>query len=264
MVTPQVLTNGRRDVIAVFDGSFDGFLCIVYAYYYYKILPIVIQREDQVQLTLDGEMYHVTTDSSHALRVMKGIQEKISEEAADHICRAFLSGEENKYITIFNYIKLGFSVGHMINSHLQEDCVRGVHSLSRHVGREAHLLSGFCRFAEANNGVYYCVVTPKNDVLSFLADHFSQRFMNQAWVIHDKSRNQAAIYDGNSYVIAAVPKDATVDYAEGEDEIQELWTTFFKTLAIEARKNPKLQRQLVPLYFRKNMTEFNRIPGGKR
>ncbi|MCL2286493.1 MAG: TIGR03915 family putative DNA repair protein [Firmicutes bacterium] len=249
----------RREVVVTFDGSFDGYLCIIYAYYYEKILPLVIQDEYQSQLTLDSEIYFVDTDSDKAARVLKGIREKVSDDAARYVYNAFLSGEDDKYMPIFHYILLGFSVGHMVNSHLKEDCVRRVHKLARHVGRETHLLLGFCRFAEADNGVYYCVITPKNDVLAMVAEHFTQRFMNQAWVIHDKSRNQAAIYDGNTLVITAVPKNATVNYAEGERETQKLWSTFFNVLAIEARKNPKLQRQLLPLYFRKNMTEFNKL-----
>jgi len=251
--------NGRHEAVVAFDGSFDGFLCVVYAYFYEKIFPLVIQSEDQVQLTLDSDIYEVITDTDKAARVLKGIKNKISEDATFKVYYAFLSGAENKYMPIFNYILRGFTVGHMIDSHLQEDCVRAVHDLARHVGREAHLLTGFSRFAEADNGVYYCVITPKNDVLALVAEHFTQRFMNQAWVIHDKSRNQAAIYDGNSFVITDVPKNATVTYAEGEKETQELWTAFFKALAIEARKNPRLQRQLVPLYFRKNMTEFQQL-----
>ncbi|MCL1787687.1 MAG: TIGR03915 family putative DNA repair protein [Defluviitaleaceae bacterium] len=255
----MVVANGRREVVAVFDGTFDGFLCVVYAYYYCKITPIVIQRQDQVQLTLDSELYQVDTDQDQAGQVLKGLHQKVSEEAAHYVYHAFLSGEEDKYMTIFSYILRGFTLGHMVDSHLQEDCVRGVHKLAKHVGREAHLLTGFCRFAETDNGVYYCAITPKNDVLAILANHFSQRFMNQAWVIHDKSRNQAAIYDGDAFVITKVPRNATVTYAEGEKETQELWTAFFKALAIEARKNSKLQRQLLPLYFRKNMTEFNQL-----
>jgi len=253
--------DDRREVVVVFDGSFDGFLCVVYAYYYNKITPLVIQNEAQVQvqLTLDSEMYEVFTDADQAARVMKGMRNKISEDAAFRVYYAFLNGSENKYMPIFNYILRGFKVGHMVDSHLKEDCVRTVHDLARRVGGEAHLLTGFCRFAEADNGVYYCEITPKNDVLALLAEHFTQRFMNQAWVIHDKSRNQAAIYDGKSFVITEVPKNATVNYVEDEKETQDLWRAFFKALAIEARKNPRLQRQMVPLYFRKNMTEFQQL-----
>jgi len=245
-----------RDAIVIFDGTFDGFLCVIYDFYYKKISPLVIQSVTDTQLTLNEDEHHVTTNTEQAARVLKALHKKISDDAAWRIYYAFLCGETNKYMAIFEYIKMGFRLEHMVDSHLSVDCVRRVHDLARHTGREAHLLNGFCRFAETTSGVYYCEITPKNDVLSLIATHFTQRFMNQQWIIHDKRRNQAAIYDGHTYVIATVPSNATFVYAEGEQETQELWTAFFNTLAIEARKNPKLQRQLLPLYFRKNMTEF--------
>jgi len=254
------MVTGSDRAIILFDGTFDGFLCVVYAHYYDKITPVLIQRTDHAQLTLHEKLHTITTDIAKATRVLNGIRKKISQEAADRVFYAFLSEaiatDEEKYMTLLAYIKLGFKLGHMVDSHLQDDCVRMVHNFARHVGREAHLLHGFCRFAETESGVFYCQVTPKNDVLALLADHFCQRLATQPWIIHDKVRGLAAVFDGKSYVITDVPRDASVVYAPGEKETQELWVVFFENLAIEARKNPKLQRQLLPLYFRKNMTEF--------
>jgi len=244
------------NVIALFDGTFDGFLCIVYEHFYNKITPILIQEIGREQPSLTDEFYRIETDSSHAARVFKGIGDKISNEAADRIYRAFLSGEDDKNMTIFRYILLGFKVGKLLDNHLKEDCVRGVHQLAKRVGGEAHLLKGFSRFVETDSGVMYCEITPKNDVLEMVASHFTRRLMNLKWVIHDKRRGKAAIYDTESVIVADVPNDISINYAEGEAEIQELWVAFFHSLSIKARENPKLQRQMLPLYFRKNMTEF--------
>jgi len=251
-----MVDNIKNEVPVFFDGSFDGFLSIVYAVYYDKIAPLSIQTENGAQLSLLIEPYFVETDFDKAAKVYKGIKRKISSEAAGTVYNAFLSFEESKFMTILKYIKLGFKVGHMVDSHLQQDFVRDIRKMAGHVGREAHLLTGFCRFAETKQGVLYSPVTPKNDVLGILAEHFKERLMNEQWVIHDKRRNKAAIYDGEGYVIAATPKDAVVNYADGEEQVQELWVAFFNTLAIKERSNKKLQRQLLPLYFRKNMTEF--------
>jgi len=38
--------------------------------------------------------------------------------------------------------------------------------------------------------------------------------------------------------------------------VQDLWKTFFKTVAITERINKKLQRNNLPLHHRKHMTEF--------
>ena len=240
----------------MFDGSFDGFLSVVYACYYEKLCPVNIQEASQAQLTLGAPARHIETSHNHAARVYSAIREKISQDAAQRVYYAFLSAEDDRFMTIFEYIRLGFVTGHMVDGHLQRDCVRRVHKLAGHVGKESHLLFGFCRFAETKQGVFYCKITPKNNVLSLLVEYFTQRFINQQWIIHDKRRGLAAIYDGRSCAITNVPPNAAIDCADDEEETQELWVTFFNSLTIKQRLNPKLQRQLLPLYFRKNMTEF--------
>jgi probable DNA metabolism protein len=242
----------------LFDGTFDGFLSVVYAVYYEKIEPSTLQIQGNEQLSLGVEPLFVQTNEEHAARVFKSFRRKVGEEAASYIYHAFLAADDDRFMAMLKYMQLGFKIGHMVDSHLQENFVLKVHKCSRYVEREAHLLYGFCRFVETKQNVFYCKVTPKHDILELLARHFSQRLMNQAWVIHDKTRTKAAIYDGNMYLITDVPKDNPVQFEEIDEEqqIQGLWITFFNNLAIQARKNPKLQRQLLPLYFRKNMTEF--------
>lgn len=43
-----------------------------------------------------------------------------------------------------------------------------------------------------------------------------------------------------------------------EKEYQKLWCRFFDSIAIEARINPKLQRQNLPKRFQQDIIEFNR------
>ena len=246
-----------KETCLMFDGSFDGFLCVVYDIYYYKITPLSIQTEEQ--LTLAENPQTVMTDNSRSWKVFSALKQKISQEAASKVYYAFLSYEQKRFMPIVQYIKLGFSVGHMVDSYLHEDYVRQVHKMANHAVKEAHLLFGFCRFEDTKQGVLYAQITPRNDVLPIVADHFTQRLMNEAWMIHDKARGQAAIYDGSGFIITPVPKDINIDYADGEENIQKQWLTFFHRIAIEARSNEKLQRQLIPLYYRKNMTEFTKL-----
>ena len=250
------LNTKRQEACLLFDGSFDGFLNVVHEIYYKKIIPINIQTEEQI--TLAETPLNIKTDITRAEKVFSAIKQKISHEAASKVYYAFLSCVPERFAAIVEYIKLGFSVGHMVDSHLHINSVLQVHKMAKQTGREAHLLNGFCRFEETKRGVLYCGITPKNDVLALVADHFAQRLMNEAWMIHDKTRSQAAIYDGSGFIITQVPKDVNLDYADEEQKIQEQWLTFFNSIAIEARANKKLQRQLLPLYFRKNMTEFTK------
>ena len=240
----------------VFDGSFDGFLSSVYAIYYEKINPLGIQTRNEI--TLADNLYFVETNSSHAIRVFSAIKEKISHDAAQTVYYAFLSWEEERFAPILKYIRLGFTVGRMVNSYLQVDYVRRVQKMAMQTGKEAHKLHGFCRFIETKQGVLYAQITPKSDCLVLVAEHFKERLMNEAWLIHDKTRSQAAVYDGHEFVVVGSLKENDIKLAPGEDVTQELWVTFFNNIAIKERTNKKLQRQLLPLYFRKNMTEFIR------
>ena len=252
---PAVVAAGRQELSVLFDGTFDGLLCIVFAYYYEGISPLFIQTEDEYQEALGVETYFVASDPDKAARVYEALRQKASEDSAYTLFRAFLSGEDNKYMDLFNYTVLGFKKGYALDNCLHEDAVLRVHKLAKHVGREVHLLSGFCRFAETGQGVWYSAITPKNNVIGLIAEHFKDRFGNHPWVIHDKVRGLAAVYNGEDYVIDYAPKEANVEYSGNEQGFQQLWKTFFNTIGIKERYNYKLQRQLMPLYFRGNMTE---------
>ena len=247
---------GPREVLVLFDGSFDGFLTVVFHCYYEKLSPVGVLDESGGQLTIDCQPHRIDTDAQKADRVLRGIGEKISMDAAARIYYAFLTPDESRFMALLRYIRLGFKVGGIVDSHLKDSAVLKVHQLAKQAGREAHLLLGFCRFSETTQGVFYCSITPKNNVLPIVAEHFCERLMNQAWVIHDKTRGLAAVYDGKKYIIADVPTDAIYDLADGEEETRSLWLAFFDNLTIKERYNQKVQRNLLPLYFRKNMAEF--------
>ena len=244
------------DYIVTFDGSFEGFLCVVHAYYYDGIVPVEITAGDEYQQALDAEEYYVSTDYHIASQVRSGIQKRISHQASDYLALAFCAEDGSRFMDMFRYTVFGFKIGSSVDNHLQRDFVLNVHKLARYVGREAHLLTGFSRFSETTSGVFYCEISPVNDVLLMLAEHFCDRMMNQAWVIHDTKRNIAALYNGEYYEIANVPKRERIDFVDKESHIQDLWRTFFKAVVNKDRVNRKLQRNLLPLHFRKNMTEF--------
>jgi probable DNA metabolism protein len=250
----------RKEADILFDGSFEGFLCVVYAFYYEGIVPVSIQTADDYQPSIAQEEYFVVTDDERAKKVEKAIRKKISQDASRKVSYAFLASEADRYINLLHYIVFGFRVGHMVDSHMHHDFVLRVHKLAREVGREAHKLTGFCRFAETTHGIYYCAVNPIHHVLLPLAEHFADRMMNQSWVIHDKKFNKAVVYDGNYYVFTDVsPNSEPPAMASNEEAIQDLWVTYFNTAAIEARKNPKLHRNMLPLRFRSEMVEFKNM-----
>jgi len=264
--------NKKCSADIVFDGSFEGLMCIVYARYYEKIEPLSIRcfggvAVEQLQLgdIMPGELLEdnairtitIETDYAKAERVYDALCKKTGEGGRSAY-RAWLS-PKNIYWDIYNYVILCFKEGAHADNFKTLDYVFNVQRTAGYVGRETHLLTGFCRFTETKTGVYYCDISPVNDVLTLLAEHFCERFMGQPFVIHDVGRGMAAVYDTKNCIIQEVGKQAKFDFDDSEMAWQELWSVFHKTIANEMRVNKKLQRQMMPLHFRKHVTEFKHL-----
>jgi len=241
---------------AIFDGTLDGFLSAVYSAYYDKRDYESVFEDSVYQQRLDADYIYVPTDLSRSVKVMEAVGKRISPEAQSNISYCCLASDENRFTALLHYVRLGFKLGPAVDCHLQNQYVLKVHNLVRYVLHESHLLKGFCRFTETKSGVYYASVSPVNNALPILAEHFRERLMNQPWVIHDTARGMAAVYDCNDYIIEPAPAGASVDCSKDETLFRELWQTFFDTIAIRERANKKLQRNLIPLHFRKHVTEF--------
>ena len=244
---------------AVFDGSFDGFLCVVHAHYYDKLDPIYISERSGFQRTIGADYKFIETDYEKAERVFNSMREKISEDAAGAIYKAFLSSGPERFMNVYRYALLGFKKGAEVDSYMKLDYVLYTQKAAKYVGSETHLLTGFCRFTETKSGVLYAEIGPVNNVLPLLANHFSDRLMNEQWIILDTKRNTAAVYDGKEFVISEVPETLKTESAAGEEKYRDLWRMFYETIAVETRENPKLQRTHLPLRYRKYMTEFKWI-----
>jgi probable DNA metabolism protein len=93
-------------------------------------------------------------------------------------------------------------------------------------------------------------------VLPILANHFADRLSSQQWVLHDARRKLAAIYDGKEVAFFPAPKKAGHAFGKDEEQFRGLWRAFFEAIAVEGRKNPKLQANMIPLRYRGHMTEF--------
>jgi probable DNA metabolism protein len=262
------LFDGSKDeLIALFDGSIEGFMCVIFSIYYDKIEYVDIVDDDSQQM-LGVMVKFIEVDYEMADRVIKGIKTKISANALSCITSCFLSSSKDRFLSLSKYIRLGFKLGPKVDLFLQDNDVAKVKRLAQRTDGEAHKLTGFCRFSHLATDIWYCRITPDNNVLQILAQHFMDRLGSQRWVIHDAKRGLAAIYDGKGCGIFDAPRgahpnvssghanDSGLELSKEEEAFQNLWQMFFDTIAIEERKSCKRQRGMLPLRYRGNMTEF--------
>ncbi len=240
----------------VFDGSFDGLLTIVYKYYYEKLRPERIVDENAFQQQIGESLCFIETDYEKAQKVSAAIIEKISQEVYEAIYSAFLSSETDRFLHILKYIVLAFSANMSVERYEKYDYVAMVRKYAKYTAGEAHLLKGFTRFAETSKGILYAEISPKNNVLPILAEHFADRLRGEKWIIRDTTRNIAAIYEKDIWL--QVPCESlNFEYSDREETYKTLYALFHKTIAVEDRVSYKRQRQMLPLHFRKNMFEFS-------
>ena len=123
------------------------------------------------------------------------------------------------------------------------------------VRHEIHRLTGFLRFEEAPNGVYTASCAPDHNILPALEEHFTMRFRETPWAIIDEKRKLCLCREGSgpARLIAWSP-DASLKTTS--DSWEDLWKLYHRSINNEARKNLRLQRQLMPERYQKFLTEF--------
>lgn len=247
-------------MIYTYDSSYYGMLSCIYAHYY-KEAATEIFDQHLFQGTLIDDVVFIKTNLEHAQKVEQAIREKFTLEGYLAMYRSFLSNERNKDCYILKYLIEGFKLGPKIDRLYSENFVIKIREMSKRVGFEAHRFLGLLRFVEKNQFLY-ASFEPDNDVLPLIADHFADRFINERIIIHDIKRGYGVLSYKGKWFIQDISKEEaelllnTRQTAE-EDLLQDLWKSYFEHIAIEGRKNLKLQQGFVPLKYRKHIVEFN-------
>jgi len=239
-----------------YDGSFEGLLCCVYESYYQKELPVLIFNHSETQATL-FEVKEIVTNSDHAQRVEASIATRISHEALRLVRLCYYSKLENREIHILNFLRMGYTIGYTVTNMLADDTVRTIVQTAKNVGGESHFYKEFLRFSEYN-GTLVAIIEPKNFVLPMIVHHYCDRFPSEQFLIYDETHKYALIYQNRESAIVKLEHFEPPEACENEEKYRELWRSFYDTIAIESRINPKLRMNNMPKRYWKHLTEFNR------
>lgn len=242
------------DTACIYDGSFDGLLTIVFDSYISKTIPKrIVTSEFEIDLFCNYILSK--TDEEKANRIYNGIVKSISFHALSTAYNVFLSNSSNKEITIVNYLLLGFEIGNKIDHLLTNDVVLTMEKTKKRVFGEYHRLCGLVRFMKLKNGMLYAKIHPDNNVLELLGHHFIARLPNENFIIHDKNRNIALLYNTKEYLITVASNIKITSLPEEELYYQNLWNCFYHTIGIKERKNSKLRMQFMPKKYWQDLVE---------
>lgn len=245
-----------RDLILLYDGTFEGLLCAVFDSYSYSPPPQQVDEAAQYQPQLGCRYCESAPDAKKAARVTAGVRRCMGELGYRKIWQAFLYSRPEKATIIYRYIRLGMHHGLRIHRMLTHPTVMAIDKLCTLTGRESNFLTEFLRFSELEGHIYYAEITPEHYSLPLIMPHFAARMNTHPFLIHDKTHQVAGVYDRKEWVLVSTDDMHIPALSEDEIAYRRLWKTFYDTIAIKERINPALRRQLMPKKYWKNMTEM--------
>ena len=242
-------------VVLIHDGSFEGFLSVVFEATRLKLSVERIESRARYEGGLFDAAREIETRTEFAERVWKGVHDRGGDDVAGMVHGAFLSEMPDIDTVIWRYLRKLFASppGAMAKNVLDPD-VHAVYAAAHKTAHEAHLFQGFVRFAKAPDGSMFSVIAPDHNILQSLAGHFRQRYPNMPWMIADARRGLCLVSDGSGSRIvecdpAKLPKnvEAVASLAgPEEDKFRELWLAYYDAINIAERRNTRQMTRLLP------------------
>ena len=250
-------------LIFFYDKTFDGLLTAIFDAYSRRTFPDRLLQVGEPAPLFADETYTVVTDPTRAERVRHGLMRKLPAEATTMIPRAWLSEQLAVDELLFRYIRKAFDATESIALNFADPDVLAVRNLSLKVSREAHMLKQFVRFSKTADGLYVAPVRPVYNALPLVVPHFTDRFADQPWMIYDIRRRYGYHYDLRITREVTLSADTALRsrldpdlLAADEQRFQALWRSYFRSLTIRERLNPRKQRQDMPVRFWPHLTEM--------
>lgn len=234
------------------DGSLIGFYTAAFDAYPDK--DAILSRNQELQLSFSDTYRTVPPDEEKANRVCRTLSayDKRSLGEFDRLLRSYSADREQ---IAFRYLKMICQAKGPVRGRLSHPYVLDVVNYIGKIGRELDHLHGFLRFTENSAGVLYAPFEPDNNIIDLLMPHFIARLKTFSFILHDKKRNLAAIYNTKQWILVQLSEDAAFEPSQDEAEIQDLWRCYYDSVGISERKNTKLMKRCMPVRYWKYLPE---------
>lgn len=242
------------------ENSVEGILTCIYDAWASRLgfrnIRLLVEPITQPELFCTYQ--YVSPDSEKTASVIRSIKSRISPLAWQMVYRSAVSCDPDKADKIYRFLLYGFAYGSRTLQMLQEKSVSDLFELDRQVANEAHRFLEFIRFSDFSGGVLVSHISPRSDVLALTAPYFSDRMPSEYWIIIDDGRMTAAVHPKNeTFYLTRLNSEEFAQLSSHEkDPYSDLWKTFFHSISIESRENPRCQKNFLPLWMRTHVTEF--------
>lgn len=253
-------------MILLYDGSFEGFLSVVFDCYANKLTPTDICPEEKFQSALFHDTVNVATNVEHSRRVWSSWQKKLTRSINQLPFLAFLSAEKGIEMQLLHFARLSFASPIPVDGNYGDEQILSIRKASRRVTQEAARMLEFVRFQLTKDGIYFSGIKPRYDVLPMILRHFKDRFADQKWLIYDVKRDYGFYYNLQSVDEVNIQDKAfNVTNSkvrpdmleEGEAMYQRMWSGYCRNITIMDRLNLKCQKNHMPRRYWQFLPEKN-------
>jgi len=250
-------------IVFRYDKTFEGLLTAIFDAYNRNTFPAKLLSSGEIEPLFVEECHTVITDTKKSGRVWKGLEKKTMPITRNMLSYVWLSEINGCDETIFKYIRKVFDNKTSIEMNFADEDVLQVRNIAQKVNREKQRVVEFVRFQKTADGMFFAPIAPEHNVLPLTLEHFTKRFADQQWIIYDTKRDYGYFYNLKETTEITLDRDTltqegkvNVDLLDSEEQLfQHLWKSYFKSMTIKERINPKLHRQHLPVRFWKYLTE---------
>ncbi len=251
-------------IIFTYDKTFEGLLTALFDAYERKLFPEALYAGNEPLPLFYDQIFQVISDEQKSNRVWKGLEKKLSQAGLSVITANWLSELPGSDMLLFRYMQKAIDSPEHIEYNFGDPDILLATQISKKVSQERLRLIQFTRFRKAADDTFFAVMEPIYNVLPLALPYFQDRFADQKWILYDVKRDYGYYYDLSKTI--EVHFEEKLPYlwtgelddtlmAKDEKLFQRLWQTYFKSIAIKERINPKLHRQHMPARFWKFMPE---------
>ena len=245
-----------------YDSTFDGFLSAVFEIYrqHLDVTSFVAERpyetEGGAATDLFAQPFHIETSEASAERLKRAIVKLASKDVLYLLETCFRSEDSGIEMNIFAYLRklfAGLDPNYGRNPSSLE--MIPLITIARSVRREMDAMYGMVRFNKSPDGMYIAEIEPKYDVLEMIVGHFRARYPNGTWAIVDVKRGFGVYYENYRTHFVTVPDRNYIATHAPPDQFTQMWKSYYDTMAIKERLNPRLLRRCLPVRYWKHLPE---------
>ncbi|SLM17371.1 conserved hypothetical protein [uncultured spirochete] len=271
----------EQHTVIRYDGSFAGLLCAAG-----EASTISLKQQEGLYFKnqieeeeLFEESFFIRTDLGHARKLWKKVAAKGYATSLRTCFEAYCSDGPNKdnhtgrvLCAILREADSSERGPHgrapapgnlATLDNLNDPDILSVATVAARCRNQAQKITGLIRFSELTDGLWYAAISPDCDVLPLIAPHFALRFAPCSFMIHDLQRSIAIVHEPGMvwHIIGGVSLPNSMNVSdlpctEREFLTRENWVRYFSSVAIEARRNPRLQASFMPKKYWAGLPEM--------